>query len=123
MSKKIDLIINNINTNSFSDAAFNFSISDTSKNGGELGWIKENILSKKIKNELQSIKKGEFTKPMVIPGGFLILKILDMREIKMNIDLEKEVQLIIENKTNEQLNRLSNIYLKKLKKDIKINEV
>ena len=119
MSKKIDLIINNINTNSFSDAAFNFSISDTSKNGGELGWIKENILSKKIKNELQSIKKGEFTKPMVIPGGFLILKILDMREIKMNIDLEKEVQLIIENKTNEQLNRLSNIYLKKLKKRYK----
>ena len=39
--KKIDLIINNINTNSFSDAAFNFSISDTSKNGGNLDGLKK----------------------------------------------------------------------------------
>ena len=51
LNKKISLIKKTINEKTFSEAAFIYSISDTSKNGGKLGWIKESMLSKIIKND------------------------------------------------------------------------
>ena len=123
LDQKIDLINKKIQNSSFSKAAFDYSISDTAKNGGKLSWIKEDILSEKIKNELKSIKVDQHTKPIVIPGGFLILKINEIREIKKNIDLQKEIKNIIGKITNEQLNQFSNIYLNKLKKNVKLNEI
>ena len=98
-------------------------MSDTSKNGGKLGWIKENVVNEKIKNELAKINIGEYTNPVVIPGGFLILNIEDIREVKKILDIDDEIKNTINKKTNDQLNRLSNIYLKKLRKNTRINEV
>ena len=60
----------NIAEKSFSEAALNFSISDSAKLGGKLGWIQEAILSENIKNELKKISKGNYTKPIVDPVGF-----------------------------------------------------
>ena len=120
--EKINLILNTIKKTKFSDAAFNFSISDTSKKGGKIGWIKEEALSNKIKNELINTKKGEVTKPIVLPGSLIILKVEDIRMAKKNLDLNKELGEIIIKKTNEQLNQYSIIYLNKLKKNVQINE-
>lgn len=123
LSKKYKKIVDTIKKRNFSEAAFKFSISDSSSNGGELGWIKENVLNENIRNELKNINNGEFTNPITIPGGFLILYKKDSREIKISLDIEKETKSIIIRKTNDQLNRFSNIYLKKLRKNIKINEL
>jgi peptidyl-prolyl cis-trans isomerase SurA len=38
-------------------------------------------------------------------------------------DIDKEVKKIVKEKTNQQLNRFSNIYFNKVKKDIVINEL
>ena len=122
LSKKLEKITNMIKNRNFAEAALNFSISDSSGNGGELGWIKENVLNKKIKNELRNINNGEFTNPITIPGGFLILYKKNSREIKNSLDVNNEIRNIIDRKTNDQLNRFSNIYLKKLRKNIQINE-
>ena len=122
VNQKFQKIANMIKKRNFAEAALNFSVSDTSGNGGELGWIKENVLNKNIKNELKIIKDGEFTNPIVIPGGFLILYKKQSREIKNSLDVNNEIKSIINKKTNDQLNRLSNIYLKKLRKNIQINE-
>ena len=111
----------NIAEKSFSEAALNFSISDSAKLGGKLGWIQEAILSENIKNELKKISKGNYTKPIVVPGGFLILYKENTRNIK--IDLEKEIENIIAEKTNEQLDQFSNIFFNKTKKNININEL
>ena len=62
------------------------------------------------------------TEPITIPGGFLILKIKDKRNSKEKLNLDKALKLIIDEKTNEQLNQLSIIYFNKIKKDIQINE-
>ena len=123
LNKKINSIKKMINEKTFSEAAFTYSISDTSKNGGKLGWVKESMLSRIIKNELQSFSIGEFTNPIVIPGGFLILYIEDIKEVKNEINKEEEIKNIIEKKTNDQLNLFSNIYLNKIKKTIQINEL
>ena len=122
LNQKFQKITNMIKKRNFAEAALNFSVSDTSGNGGELGWIKENVLNKNIKNELKIINNGEFTNPIVIPGGFLILYKKQSREIKNSLDVNNEIKSIINKKTNDQLNRFSNIYLKKLRKNIQINE-
>ena len=122
-NKKVQEINEMINEKNFSQAALTFSISDTSKNGGKLGWIKENVLNKQIKKQLNNINIGEFTNPIALAGGFLILKIEDLREVENKIDVNKEIKNIIENQTNNQLNRHSNIYFNKIKKNIQINEI
>ena len=91
------------NEKNFDKAASIHSISDTSKSGGKLGWIPMSALNQKIKKELLNINIGDFTKPIVIPGGFLIIKINDARKIKDKIDIKKEVESVAERKTNEQL--------------------
>tara|TARA_A100001011_G_C14188579_1_gene790210 strand:- start:184 stop:1110 length:927 start_codon:yes stop_codon:yes gene_type:complete len=121
--KKLEKIKNTIENKNFSEAALNFSISDTSNNGGELGWIKENVLNKKIKNELKNIGNGEITNPITIPGGFLILYRKDSRKIKNSLDVNNELKNIISQRTNDQLNRFSNIYINKLRKNIQIDEI
>ena len=66
---------------------------------------------------------GEITEPVVIPGGFLILKLNNLKKNKKKINIENELQKIIRLKTNQQLNQFSNIYFNKIKKDIKIEKI
>jgi peptidyl-prolyl cis-trans isomerase SurA len=122
LDDKFNLINNSIEKNNFSQSALVYSISETANKGGKLGWVKESILSKNILIELKKLKIGEHTNPILVPGGFLILRLLDLREISKNFDLNKEIKKIVNEKTNQQLNRFSNIYFNKIKKDIKINE-
>ena len=122
-NEKLKIINQMIKEKNFAETVFNFSVSDSAKNGGNLGWIKESILNKTIINELKKINLGEHTKPIVIPGGFLILKKENIREIKNTIDEDKEIKTIIEKQTNDQLERFSVIYLNKLKKNIQINAI
>ena len=88
-----------------------------------MGWVSETIMNQKIKNEVKKIKVGDHTNPIVIPGGFLIIKIEDIREADNSSDLNDEIEKIIKDKTNEQLNQFSNIYFNKIKKDMVINEL
>ena len=120
-TKKLNLIKKDIEIKGFENAAITHSVSETSSNGGYLGWIKETSLSPKVKSMLSNTKLNRTTEPLQIPGGFLILKILEIRKIKNDINLEKEIKQSIRQKTNEQLGQYSNIYLNKIKKDIKIN--
>ena len=116
LNDKFNRINNSIEKNDFSQTALIYSISNTTNKGGKLGWIKESILSKKIFNELKKLKIGEHTNPILVPGGFLILKLIDLREVKKDFDLNKEIKKIVDEKTNQQLNRFSNIYFNKVKK-------
>jgi peptidyl-prolyl cis-trans isomerase SurA len=108
--------------NGFENAAAIYSIAETSKTGGNLGWISENTINKDILKYISKLKIGEFTNPILIPSGFLILKVKDIKEIEKKIDIEKELNLRIRSIQNQQLNQYSNIYFKKIKKNILIDE-
>ena len=119
-------IVKSIRDDGFEKTAIIFSISDTSKNGGSIGWVKKNSLNPKIYKALEKINTGEFTEPIVIPGGFLILKVKDIRIEKRQIsndNLENELKKLIRQKTNEQLNQYSLIYYKKIEKNTPIHEL
>ena len=122
LDEKFSLIKDKIKKTNFSEAALIYSVSNTSNKGGELGWIKETSMNKKIKNIIKKIKVGSFSDPILIPGGFLLLKIEDIREVDKGFDLDIEIKKAIKEKTNEQLNQFSNIFFNKVKKDIIINE-
>tara|TARA_B100000963_G_scaffold344933_1_gene348291 strand:- start:2407 stop:3327 length:921 start_codon:yes stop_codon:yes gene_type:complete len=121
--EKFSLIQESISEKGFSNSALLYSISDTSNKGGELGWISESSINEKIKKELIKINDNEITKPIIIPGGFLILKIKESRMVEKEIKIDEELKKIVRIKTNEQLNQFSNMYLNKLKKNIIINEL
>ena len=111
-----------IEINGFENTASIFSISDTSKVGGKLGWINENSISKKIVEEIKNLNDGEYTNPIQIPGGFLVLSVKEKKTLEQETDIEAEFSLKVKALTNQQLNQYSNIYFNKIKKNIKIYE-
>jgi len=116
-------IEDSIKTKGFNNAALTYSISNTANVGGTLGWINENSLNKKLKKILSNIKENQHTKPITVPGGFLILKISKIKEIEKKINLEEEIKKIINLRKNEQFSQFSKIYFNRVKKNMQINEI
>ena len=106
----------------FKIAANKYSSSDTSKYGGDIGWIKGTRLSNNIKNKISKIKVGDVSEPIQVSNGYLFLQVNNKKEIKENFDLEKELKQQINFEKNRQLNQFSLNYYKKLKKNVIINE-
>jgi len=106
----------------FNNTANLYSISNSSKFGGKVGWIDENNLSELIINELRKIEKGEITNIIQISNNYLILKIEDTKTKKINLDKDEELKKLINFERNEQLNRFSNIFFNKAKINYSINE-
>ncbi len=120
---KLAMINNEIKKKGFENAALIYSVSETKSLGGDLGWIEENSINRDLANKIKNLKTGEVTQPIVIPGGFLILKLKDTREKIISIDVNDELNKLIKIKTNQQLNQFSNIYFNKIKKNIKIDKI
>jgi len=123
LDEKFNFLKEEIKKKNFSQTALSYSISDTANKGGVLGWIKETSINIKIKKILSETEVDNYTYPIVIPGGFLILKLEDIREVNIDYDLNVELKKIIKEKTDEQLNQFSNIYFNKIKKEMAINEL
>jgi peptidyl-prolyl cis-trans isomerase SurA len=122
LDERYEQIKKSISETGFENAASIYSISDTAKVGGLLGWIDENSFNSKIKSALFGLKLNEYSKPIIITGGFLILQISDIKIIKKKFDIDKELEKAINAETNRQLNQFSNIYFNKIKKEVSINE-
>ena len=120
---KYQKIVNSINNNGFENTALKYSISPTSNMGGKLDWINENSLNIKIRDVLSKKDINEFTKPITVPGGFLILKINDIKIQKSEINLKTELKKLIQITRNNQLNQYSKIYFNKVKENMEINEI
>ena len=119
---KYKQIIEYINLNDFKAAASKFSISSSSNKGGEIGWIKETLLSDRLVKILKQIKMSEMIKPIKYPNGYLIIKVNDIREIKETLNIDNELRESVNFERNKQLNQFSLLYYKKLKQNTTINE-
>jgi len=105
----------------FQNAVLKYSVSNTSNEGGDLGWIDETLIDDKILEELKTMSIGSITNPIRIPSGFLILKVNDIKKIKTDLNLDQEVKKLINYEKNKQLDNFASIYFNKIKKNIKIN--
>ncbi len=115
-------IINSINEKGFINTASIYSISDSAKLGGEIGWINERQLSENINSNIKLLKSGEISKTIIVPGGFLILKVNDKKKENLNYNEEDELNKIIDYEKNKQFNQFGLIYYNKIKINSEINE-
>ena len=122
LNEKIKKITETINMYGFETAAIKFSISDTSKIGGNIGKIKENQLSKNLKKEIQKLKVNEFSKPININNNYLIIKVNQKRIVNEEFDENKIVKEIIKIEKDKQYQNFSQIYFNKIKLNTQINE-
>ena len=122
----LDELINEIQESikniGFENTAILYSISDTSKVGGKIGWIKKNNLSIDIIRYLEKVEINTAVDPIKIDNNFLILKINDKRKTPLEINKQKELDKLVMIEKAKQLDKFSNILYNKLKLNSKINE-
>ena len=123
LENKFSEISNVINNKGFDFAALEYSSSSTSNLGGKLDWINENSLNDNVKKAIIDLEVNDFTKPIAVPGGFLILQINDIKNTKIDLDVNYELKKLINFEKSNQLNQYSNIYFNKVKKDLEISEL
>ena len=122
INEKYNLIKKSISEVGFKNTANKYSISDTSKLGGSIGWLTENQLSEIVLKEINKLKIGEITKPINIPGGFLILKLEEKEDKEILLNFDEELKKRIIHEKNRQLNQFSLIYFNKIKFITRIDE-
>jgi peptidyl-prolyl cis-trans isomerase SurA len=113
--KKYQSIINDIESLGFEKAALIHSISNTSSDGGRIGWVNENQLSQKFNLEISNLDLGNYTKPINTGGGSIILQLKNEKYVSVeDIDKELELSKLIAAEKNRQLNEFSIIFYKKI---------
>ena len=115
-------IKNSIEDNGFENTANLYSISDSSKVGGKIGWVAKKNLSVAIINKIKNLKKDQLSEPIKIGNDFLILKINETRKKPFEMDKQAELEKMIMIETTKQLDKFSNIFYNKIKLNAKISE-
>ena len=118
IEKKYNEVIKSINEIGFENSAATYSFSESSKIGGDIGWINENSLSNDIRKNINSLQVGEITKPIILSNGILVLKLINTKNLETTIDIENEFKKAINYERNRQLNQYSKIYYNKIKKNL-----
>ena len=115
-------IIQTIEEQGFKNAATIFSLSDSNTSGGEIGWIRKDQLSDQVSSVLIDLKKNNYSNPIKIPSGFLIIRLDDIKYETLEINYDEELKKLLNSENNRQLNQFSNIYYKKVKRKSYTNE-
>ena len=112
--KKYLEIKKSINRIGFDETAILYSISESAKLGGKIGWINENQISKKIVDKINEINIGEYTQIINTAGGNIILKLNDKKKEKIEINRQEEITKLIKSKKNQLFTEYSIIFYKEL---------
>ena len=121
LQKKYEEIVKSINQIGFENSASIYSVSESAKIGGNIGWISENSLNSKIKENIINLKIGEASKPIILSTGVLLLKVVNIKNSEIQIDQEAVFKRAINYERNRQLNQYSKIYYNKIKKNLEFD--
>ncbi len=115
-------IFESINEIGFENTANLYSISDSAKVGGKIGWIRKDNLSAEVVEKLKNLKQNSNSPVIEIGNNYLILKINEIKETPVKIDKKRELEKMIMIETSKQLDKFSNIFYNKIKLNSKISE-
>ena len=110
----VEKINKSINEVGFENTANIYSVAESSKFGGKIGWIEEQNLSAKFIKELNKIKVNQISTPISNGSFFVILKINDVKNEVIKKDLNKELKKLVLFEEERQLANFSKIYYNKL---------
>ena len=122
LNQMIKDVQESIKKNGFENTANLYSISESSKVGGKIGWVKKNSLSDIIIDSLKNLDVDDYSSPLKINNNYFIFKINDIRKIEISIDKKKELDKMIFVETSKQLDKFSNIFYNKTKLNSEISE-
>ena len=121
IESEIKLLKNKIETDGFEKVAMDLSISESAIKGGNLGWLNENELSKKLKNIIANTLVGSLSKPILLPEGILIFKVRNKRTIERSLNLEQEKNQLVHSEKTKILNMYSLSHYDKLRRSVVIH--
>tara|TARA_X000000368_G_C22975512_1_gene687466 strand:- start:216 stop:1145 length:930 start_codon:yes stop_codon:yes gene_type:complete len=122
---RILFLQNEIDKIGFESAAIKYSISNSSINKGDIGWINKESLSKEIYKLVSKMKVGEITKPIISEDKVIFFKLTDKKITNTKkLDIDQLKAELIKQKKNELFNLYSRNHLSKLKNSslIEFNE-
>ena len=111
---------NKIKTEGFESIAASLSISDSATRSGDLGWINENLISKKLKSVITNTSVGNISKPILLPNGILIFKVRNKRKIEKNINMEEIKNELVNSEKTKILNMHSSSHYSNLRRSITV---
>ena len=122
LENKLDKIKNSIDKIGFEETAKIYSVSESRKNGGKIGWVYKTQLSNKISKQIEKVNVGELTNAITTPGGFILLKVVDRKNELLEINEEDQFNKAVNFEKNRQLNMYSTLYYKRVYNKSVINE-
>ncbi len=122
ISEKINQVNSSIKEIGFSNTANLYSISETSKYGGQIGWVDLSNFSELVQNSLKNKKEGELTDVIKVRNNYIIIKVEKIKIKENQINKKTELEKLVKFETNRQLNQFSKIYFDKSKINYSINE-
>jgi len=120
LDSEINKLKEKIENEGFESVAKELSISESGIKGGDLGWINENIISKKIKSKIIDTPIGSLSTPIILPNGILIFKVRDKRKVNKNTNLEEIKDELINAEKSKMLNMYSMSHYDKVFRSISI---
>ena len=117
---KIEEVKSKIENDGFENTAKVISISETGVEGGDLGWVNQNILSDELKTKITNTPVGSISEPVMLHDGILIFKIRDKRKVKKYTNLVEAKNQIIKFEKTKILNMYSMSHYDNLQRSIPI---
>ncbi len=122
LTAKFNKIKESIEKIGFEESAKIYSVSESKKNGGKIGWVYKAQLSNKISEQIKNLKVGEFTEAITVPGGFILIKLIDKKNQLLEIDKEDQFKKALNFERNRQLTMYSTLHYKRIYNKAVINE-
>ena len=122
LKSKFEKIKESIEKIGFAETAKIYSVSESKKNGGEIGWVYKTQLSNKISEKIKNLNIGEFTEAITVPGGFILIKLIDKKDQLSEIDKEDRFKQALNFERNRQLTMYSTLHYKRIYNKAVINE-
>ncbi len=121
LNSKIDEITKRIANEGFEQVAIDLSLTETSRTGGDLGWINETEIADNFKNKIINTKLGEISDPILLPEGILFFKVRDKRKVEKIEDLEEVKNKIVNSEKTKILRMHSLSHYENLRRSTTIN--
>jgi len=117
---EIEELKNKIKIEGFESVAISLSISDSASRGGNLGWIKENLISKKLLSIIANTPLGNISEPILLPRGILIFKVRNKRKIEKNINIEETKNELVNSEKTKILNMHSSAHYNNIRSSVSV---
>ena len=118
LKSRISELKNKIKIEGFESVALSESISPSAINGGDLGWLNENVISKKYMSKITNTPIGNLSEAILVQNGILIFKIRNKKKVEVDLNLEDIKNQLVQTEKAKILNMYSLAHYENIKRSM-----